>query len=89
MECLLEGCQVKAATRMGMRIHFLHHHVQDTVIIVEEGNLLHPRCPLCDMLVLWAALNIRYPYTTQCTNGEKRQWHRLVQRIPWLSRRGP
>ena len=29
-----------------MRVHFLHQHVRDTVIILEEGNLPHPWCPL-------------------------------------------
>ena len=28
-----------------MRVHVLHRHVQDTVVILEEGNLPHPRCP--------------------------------------------
>ena len=27
------------------------------MVILEEGNLPHPRCPLCDMLVPWRALN--------------------------------
>ena len=33
-----------AATRTAMRVHFLHRHVLDTVVILEEGNLPHPRC---------------------------------------------
>ena len=30
---------------------------RDTVVILEEGNLSHPRYPLCDMLVPWRSLN--------------------------------
>ena len=37
--CTVEGCLGRAATRMTMRVHFFHRHVQDTVIILEEGNL--------------------------------------------------
>ena len=43
--CLVEGCPVRAATRMAMQVQFLYQHVLDTVVIMEEGNLPHPRCP--------------------------------------------
>ena len=42
--CPVEGCPVRAATRTVMWVHFLHQHVLDTVIILEEGNLSHQRC---------------------------------------------
>ena len=61
-----------------MRVHFWHRHVRDTVVILEEGNLPHPRCPLCDMLVLWKALNGTYRRTAQCTRGEEQKRRRLV-----------
>ena len=44
--------------------------MQDTVIIVEEVNILHPLCPRCDIMVPWVALNGRHPNTTQCAKGE-------------------
>ena len=31
----VEGCPGKAATRTAMRVHFLHLHVLDTVVILE------------------------------------------------------
>ena len=34
------GC---TATRTAMRVHFLHRNVQNNVVILEEGNLPHPR----------------------------------------------
>ena len=43
--CPVEGCLGQAATRTDMRVHFLHHNVKDTVVVLEEGNLPHPRCP--------------------------------------------
>ena len=43
--------------RMAIHMHFCHRHVWDTVVILEEGNLPHRRCPLCNMLVLWRSLN--------------------------------
>ena len=39
-----------------MRVHFFHWYVHDSVIFLEEGNLNHPLCPLCYMLVPWCAL---------------------------------
>ena len=41
----VEGCLGRAATRTAMRVHFLHQHVQDNVVILEEGNLPCPGCP--------------------------------------------
>ena len=43
--CPVEGCPGRAATRTAIRVHFLHRHVRDTVVILEEGNLPHPQCP--------------------------------------------
>ena len=43
-----QSCQVevfpgRSATRTAMRVHFLHQHFQDTVVILKEINLSHPR----------------------------------------------
>ena len=52
-----------------MRLHFCHRHVRDTVVILEEGNLPNPQCPLCDMLVPWRAMNGTHRLTAQCMKG--------------------
>ena len=44
-ECLVEGCRGRAANRAALRVNFFHRHVRDTVVILEEVNLTHPRCP--------------------------------------------
>ena len=49
--CLVEGYLGQVATRTAMQVHFLYWHVLDTVVILEEGNLPHPQCAQCDMLV--------------------------------------
>ena len=36
--CPIEGFPGRAATRTAMRVHFFHRHVQDTVIILEDGS---------------------------------------------------
>ena len=61
-----------------MLVHICHWHVWDTVVILEEGNLPHPRCPLCDMMVSWKALNGMHRRTAQCTRGAERKRRRLV-----------
>ena len=43
--CPVEGFPGRAGTRTAMRMHFFNRHVRDIVIILEEGNLPHPRCP--------------------------------------------
>ena len=54
---------------------FLHRHVSDTMIILEDSNLAHPRCSRCDMLVPWKALNGWHFTTNQCAKGaEQKRW---------------
>ena len=50
----------------------------DTVFIMEEGNLPFPRCPHCDMLLLWLALSIFHLNTTQCAEGLDRKRFRVA-----------
>ena len=61
--CPVEGCPGRAGTRTVMRVHFWRRHVSDIVIILEEVNIPHPRCPRCDMFVPWRALNGRHKNT--------------------------
>ena len=62
-----------------MRVHFLNRHVLETVIILEEGNLPHPRCIQCDMMVPSRELNSRHPTKAQCSRGAERKRRRLAE----------
>ena len=62
---------------MAMRVHFLHRHVWDTVIILKEVNLPHPQCPQCEILVPWKSLNWKHVTTDQCDKG-------VESKICWL-----
>ena len=63
--CPVEGCTGRAAMRTAMQIHCFHRHVRDTVIILEEGNIPHPRYPQCNIMVPWSELNRSHLATTQ------------------------
>ena len=67
--CIVEGCPRQAKTRTAIHAHFLHRHVQGTVAILEEGNLPHPQCLQCNMLVPSNILNGRHHATVQCARG--------------------
>ena len=54
-----------------MQVHFLHRHVWDTAIILEEGNIPHPQFPWCDIMVPWKALNGQHVTTSQCAKGKE------------------
>ena len=56
----MEGCPGVSETRAAMRVHFVHWHVHNTVVILEEGNIPLPRCPRCDLQVSRKALNGRH-----------------------------
>ena len=62
-----------------MRVQFLHWHVLDIVVILEEVNFPHPRCGQCDMLVPWWALNVRHSATDQCVRGAEQERRRLAE----------
>ena len=71
--CQVEGCSGRALTQIEMRVYFWHQSIRDTGVILDEGNLPHPRCPLCDMLVPWKALNGTHRRTAQCNRGAERK----------------
>ena len=83
--CPVVRCCWRAATWTPMRFHFFHRYVRDNVIILEEGNLPHPRFPRCDMLVPWWALNGRHLATNQCTKGRERNLGRMEEEDMWDS----
>ena len=72
--CPVEGCSGRTSTWKVTRVNFWHCHVRETVVILEEGNLPHPECLLCDMLVPCKALNGTHRRTLQCNWGE--EWKR-------------
>ena len=67
--CPVEECSGQADTRTAMRVQFWHRHVWYTVVILEMGNLSHPRCLLCDMLVTWRLPKGMHRHTAQCKKG--------------------
>ena len=77
--CPVEGCPGLATSRTAMRVKFIHRHIQDTVVILEEGKLPQPQFPRYEMLVPWRALNMRHPATAQCARGSKRKQRRLEE----------
>ena len=77
--CPVEGCPGRARTRTAMRIHFRNRHVRDIVVILEEGNLPHPRCSQCDMLVLWRSLNGKHHNTAICRKGAEQKRRRMAE----------
>ena len=62
-----------------MRVHFVHRHVHNIVVILEESNLPLPRCPRCDLQVSRKALNGRHLGTSQCRTGTERKRRRLAE----------
>ena len=78
-DCPVEGFPGRTGTRTAMRVHFWRRHVRDTVIILEEGNLPHPRCKNCDMLVPWRALNGRHKDTAVCWSRAEQKRRRLAE----------
>ena len=64
---------------MAMRVHFMHRHVQDTVVMMEEVNFPQPLCARFDMQVPRKALNGRHLGTAQCAKGAELKRRRLAE----------
>ena len=77
-QCPVEGCPGVSEKRAAMRVHFVHRHIHNTVVILEEGNLTLPRCPRCDLQVPRRALNGRHLGKNQCRTGADRKIRRLA-----------
>ena len=77
--CPVERCPGVFATRVAMRVHFVHRHVHDTVVILEEGNLPLPWCLRCDLRVSRKALNGSHLGTSQCRTGTELNRRRLAE----------
>ena len=60
-------------------IYFAHHHVRDTIVILEEGSCNYFRCPQCDMIVTQKSINVWHLTTTLCKRVMERKWCRLVE----------
>ena len=73
----VEGCQVRATSRMNIRLHFMHHHVRYTMVILDKVKIPHTICTYYKMSVLLEALNGRHPSTALCTKGVELKWCRL------------
>ena len=48
-------------------MHFMHHHVQDMIVILYEGNFPQTYFPAYDMFVSLAKLKCRYTFSDLCT----------------------
>ena len=68
--------------RANLWVHFLHRHVWDKIVILEEGNCHHhhPRCPKCDMFVPWTAFNWRHSDTDLCERGSDKKLRRMEEK---------
>ena len=77
--CPVTGCPGALETRTSMRVQFMHRHIHDTVVMLEEGNLHLPRCPRCDLQVSRKALNGLHLGTLQCQKGADWKRRRLTE----------
>ena len=81
-----EGCPRKATSFPNLRMNFMHRHVEDIIIIMNEVTIPHPRFKQCDMFIPLEKLsegitgkNVKYgggekapPSCRQCHIGSRR-----------------
>ena len=76
--CPVPHCVGKARTKWALRWHFLHHHLQDLVVLLSEGTVPFPRCERCGMQTKAGALYGKHQRTRLCQEGwEKKKQHEM------------
>ena len=65
----VEGCPWRANIRIALQNYFLHRHMQDMLVVLEEGG--HPLllCPKIDNFYPCMALNGRHQYMAMYSRG--------------------
>ena len=53
--------------------------MQDTIVILDEGDVTYPRCPKCDMFVSQKALNNRHLLVAFCCRVEESNKCRMAE----------
>ena len=76
----------RASNWTNLRVRFAHRHVQDKIVILEEGNRPYPRCPQCGMFVAQKSLNGRHFVTAFCRRGMERKWRCLAEEETWAGK---
>ena len=76
--CQVKGRSGQASMSMEIRVQLWNRHVRDTVVILEEVKLPHPRFPLCCVLVPLKALNGTHRCTAHYTQGAERKRRQLA-----------
>ena len=77
IQCLVEGGRGQAMSWTNIWVHFVHRHVQDTLVILEEGNQCHLQCSKFNIFLSCRALNVRHPTTEICRRGEEHKHRQL------------
>ena len=74
----MEGFRGKVSSRKNLRVNLSFHHPRYIIVILEEGNKPHPRCPKCYMSFPQEALNQTHLTSVMCWRGTDRKRQRLV-----------
>ena len=72
-ECPVRNCSGCYNNPRAMRIHFRDRHVEDTIVIEQEGRL--PRCTSCGM---FGAVGARHQTTKMCKDATTRRQKQTV-----------
>jgi hypothetical protein len=88
--CPVDGCcdaSMLQKKRTSLRKHFRLRHLEDTIIIAEEGPLPLPRCNLCGFFSNFAR-TLKHQATAECRNFAKKDIHGIFNKSgrKWLGK---
>ena len=47
----MEGCTGSSTIRTNLQLHYMHRHMEDIVVVINEGTVTHSRYEQCDMFI--------------------------------------
>ena len=63
------GVSGGSTNQTNLRVYFLHRHVRDTIVIMEEGSRTYPRCPKYEIFLSYLDINVWHPFMHLCFWG--------------------
>ena len=68
----------RALSCTNLWVHFVCHHLWDTIVVLEEGEQPYSICTRCNMFIPWRDMNRSHPAMAMCARVVDSKNQRLV-----------
>ena len=51
INCLVKGCPGRETIHTNLQLHYIHRHLEDTIVVLNKGPFPHSLCNQCNILL--------------------------------------